>query len=195
MHTSDEVSKLGIAQPAIAIGVDASNDLGELVLGEVSALRGEEVSEIVIVDHTIVVAVDSSESCTNRVVVLELHVALHILQACLEAELALDDIGERSFDVGVKVVKAADDSVGETLLGVGAKVVVLARENHLIEVALAEATVVVGVEETDKLVALALKDAVVAQITQVVDKVSWVELAAAVAVDSLVGSRRHEVSD
>ena len=125
----------------------------------------------------------------------DLHVALHILKTGLKSELALNDVGERSFDVGVKVVKAADDAVGETLLGVGAKVVVLTREHHLIEVALAEAAVIVGVEEADKLAALALEDAVVAQITQVVNQVSWVDLAEAVAVDSLVGGRRHEVPD
>lgn len=165
------------------------------MLGEVSTLRSEEVSQIVVVDHTLAVAVDSSESCTDRVVVLALHVALHILEAGLESELALDDVGERTLDVGVKVVEAADNAVSKALLGVGAEVVVLAWEKHLIEVGLAEATVVVGVEETDKLVAFALKDAVVAQITQVVNQVSWVDLAEAVAVDTLVGGGRHEVPD
>lgn len=93
----------------------------------------QEVSEIVGIDETIIVSIDSPEDSVVGVVVSELKISLVTIFLSLKIDFFLQNFGEISFDVPWKVVESSD-SEGWSIEGHVSEEVVLAGEHDLDEI-------------------------------------------------------------
>ena len=105
---SAELSKLGVGQTGVTIGVDSTDDGEELGLGGVVATGSEEGAEVEGVNAAVVVSVDASVGGEGGEVVSDLKVSLEDVESSLEVDLLLDDLNEVSLDVVWERVEAAN---------------------------------------------------------------------------------------
>lgn len=139
-----------------------------------------------LVDSAGVVPVDRPEGGVRGVVVLNFELSLESLESSLEIDFFLNDVSEGEFDVSWERVVPAYVSRW-AVNGSVSKVVVLAGEDHLEELVVAESLVSIAVEEAKEGVELSLAYVIDLVVSKEVLEFSGRELEGVVSVKSLEG--------
>ena len=155
--SSEKVSELFVTQTRIAISVHTADHCEDLRLDKVVAEGAEKLLQVAYIDTALLVAVDRAESCEGRVVGARLEPLNQCIHASDEVNLVLNELDQAHLHLVGECVEPANARV-RPLLHLAAHEVVVAGQDHLDEVGVAQVTVPIRVKELDETGAVADAD-------------------------------------